>query len=125
MPSGDPSTLFGAAGSGSTQNGPCLVEPADGALYPKNWLRPRVYWKVTDPKQSLFEVRLHSDGESSDLVVYTTNTYWVMDKSLWQTIAYAPPSPMGAPAAKDGRPHRRPNRGNRARDQPGRRHTSD
>jgi hypothetical protein len=102
MPTGDPSTLFGAGGTGSMQNGPCLVEPADGALYPKNWLRPRVYWKVTDPKQNLFEVRLHSDGEAHDLVVYTTNTYWAMDKTIWQTIAFAPPGPMGMPAAKDG-----------------------
>jgi len=101
MPSGDPSTLFGPAGSGSMQNGPCLVEPADGALYPKNWLRPRVYWKAA-PGQNLFEVRLHSDGEANDLVVYTTNTYWAMDKAIWQTIAYTPPGPMGTPAAKDG-----------------------
>lgn len=28
------------------------------------------------------------------MVVYTTNTYWVMDKTLWQTLAYTPPGPM-------------------------------
>ena len=101
-PSGDPSSLFGAAGSGSMQNGPCLVEPADGALYPKNWLRPRVYWKAGSPSQNLFEVRLHSDGEAHDLVVYTTNTYWTVDLDIWHTIAWTPPGPGGMPFAKDG-----------------------
>ncbi|HXN33174.1 MAG TPA: hypothetical protein VN894_14985 [Polyangiaceae bacterium] len=101
MPSGNPATLFGPAGSGSMQGGPCLVEPADGALYPKNWLRPRVYWKA-GAGQNLFEVRFHSMGESNDLVVYTTNTYWAMDKTIWETIAYTPPGPTGTPAAKDG-----------------------
>src|ERR1022692_2599028 len=87
MPSGNPASLFGPAGSGSMQDGPCLVEPADGALYPKNWLRPRVYWKAGAASQNLFEVRFHSAGEANDLVVYTTNTYWAMDKTIWQTIA--------------------------------------
>ncbi len=102
MPSGNPASLFGAAGSGSTQDGPCLVEPADGALYPKNWLRPRVYWKAGSTSQNLFEVRFHSAGEANDLVVYTTNTYWAMDKTIWESIAWTPPGPMGTPAAKDG-----------------------
>ena len=102
MPSGNPASLFGPAGSGSTANGPCLVEPADGALYPKNWLRPRVYWKAGSSSQNLFEVRFHADGEMTDLVVYTTNTYWAMDKSIWQTIAWTPPGANGMPAAQDG-----------------------
>ena len=101
-PPGDAASLFGPAGTGSMQDGPCLVEPADGALYPKNWLRPRVYWKAGSASQNLFEVRFHSDVEANDLVVYTTKTYWVMDKSIWQTIAWTPPGPYGTPAYKDG-----------------------
>ncbi len=101
-PAGDPSTIFGPAGSGSQAGGPCLVEPADGALVPKNWLRPRIYWKAGAPAQNLFEVRIHSDGEKNDLVVYTTNTYWTMDLATWQKIAWTPPGMGGTPVAKDG-----------------------
>jgi hypothetical protein len=100
MPSSDPSSLFGSAGSGSTSGGPCLVEPADGSLYPKNWLRPRIVWSAGSG-QNVFEVRIHSDAEQHDLVVYTTKTYWTMDKSLWQTIAWTPPDDAGS-IPKDG-----------------------
>ncbi|HZU85553.1 MAG TPA: hypothetical protein VE987_21635 [Polyangiaceae bacterium] len=86
-PSSDPSAMFGDAGTGTMMAGPCLVEPADGALYPKNWLRPRILWTPGSSSQNLFEVRIHSDGEANDLVVYTKNQYWVMDKPIWQTIA--------------------------------------
>jgi hypothetical protein len=87
MPSGNPQALFGDAGTGTSAGGPCLVEPADGALYPKNWLRPRVYWTPGSSSQKLFEVRVHSDFESNDLVVYTTNNYYALDESIWQIIA--------------------------------------
>jgi hypothetical protein len=86
-PSGQPASLFGAPGSGSTTDGPCLAEPADKALYPKNWLRPRVYWTRGSSSQTVFEVRVHSDAETNDLVVYTTNNYYALDESLWAAIA--------------------------------------
>jgi len=79
--------LFGAAGSGSKTDGPCLAEPADGALYPYNWLRPRILWTPGTKAQNLFEVRVHADVEQNDLVVYTTNNYWAMDQNIWQAIA--------------------------------------
>ncbi len=100
MPASNPASLFGAPGSGSAEDGPCLFEPADGALYPKNWQRPRIYWNVGATGQNVFEVRLHSDVENNDLVVYTTNTYWTLDLATWQTIAWTPPGDGGA--AKDG-----------------------
>jgi hypothetical protein len=86
-PSGDPAKLFGAPGAGSTAGGPCLIEPADKALYPKNWLRPRAYWSRGSSAQTVFEVRVHSDAETDDLVVYTTNDYYALDESLWEAIA--------------------------------------
>ena len=89
-PSSDPSSAFNSS-PGTSQGGPCLAEPADGALYPMNWLRPRVLWSGLG-NGSVYEVRIHSDAETHDLVVYTTNTYWVMDLDLWHTIAWAPPS---------------------------------
>jgi hypothetical protein len=86
-PTGDPATAFGAAGTGTTTDGPCLSEPADKSLYPKNWLRPRVYWSPGSSSQTVFEVRVHSDAEANDLVVYTTNAYYALDETLWEAIA--------------------------------------
>jgi hypothetical protein len=80
-------TLFAGDGaSGTTTGGPCLSEPADGALVPYNWLRPRVFW-APGAGQTVFEVRIHSALETNDYVVYTTNNYWTMDKPTWEQIA--------------------------------------
>jgi hypothetical protein len=87
--------LFGSADAGTTAGGPCLVEPANGALYPNNWLRPRVYWLSTSSSPTVFEVRVHSDVETDDLVVYTTNNYYALSESLWETIAKGSPNDAG------------------------------
>jgi hypothetical protein len=94
-PSGNPAMLFGAPGSGTMAGGPCLVEPAQGSLYPRNWLRPRVYWTRGASSQTVFEVRVHSDAEVNDLVVYTTNNYYALDESLWTAIAKGVPDDAG------------------------------
>jgi hypothetical protein len=80
-------SLFGASTGGNGTDGPCLAEPADGALYPYNWLRPRVLWTPGTKAQNLFEVRFHASVEQNDLVVYTTHNYWTLDIATWQTIA--------------------------------------
>jgi hypothetical protein len=85
----DPASLFGGTGGGPIPAGsPCVVEPADGSLYPKNWLRPRVAWMPGAGQ--VFEVRFHSAAERNDLVVYTSNTQWAMDAATWQAIAWTP-----------------------------------
>lgn len=84
--SSDPSSQFGAAGSGSASGGPCLYEPAPGALFPNNWLRPRFYWSGGNGS-GLYELRLHSANETNDLVVYTTATKWTMPKDMWTSLA--------------------------------------
>jgi hypothetical protein len=89
-PSSNPASAFGSPTNGSTSNGPCLAEPADGSLVPKNWLRPRVVWKAGSG-ETVFEVRFSSVGETQDLVVYTTNTYYTMDEGLWQQLAWTAP----------------------------------
>jgi hypothetical protein len=76
----DAPTRFGS--SPPTGSGLCIVEPQDNALFPANWVRPR--FRVTAPGMSLFEIRLHTDREKNDLVVYTTNNVWTMPKEIWQ-----------------------------------------
>jgi hypothetical protein len=89
--------IFGAAGSGNSSGGPCLYEPQTGTLFPDNWLRPRFSWTAPSG-QNLFELRLHTNNQANDLVVYTTNTSWTMNsddmtnppasqKAMWVALA--------------------------------------
>jgi WD40-like Beta Propeller Repeat len=79
-------TLFGAASQGAQSGGPCLVEPEIGSLYPQNWLRPRFHW-IAASGENLFELRLHAMNQTNDLVVYTTDVYWTMPKTMWTSFA--------------------------------------
>jgi hypothetical protein len=80
----DAPTLF--QDPGSAGGGPCLLEPPIGALFPRNWLRPR-FDLVPVGGQNLFEVRVHADAEANDLVVYTTDPIWIMPQAIWSTLA--------------------------------------
>ena len=83
---GSAATIFGAAGSGNSSGGPCIFEPDNGTLFPNNWLRPRFSWTAPSG-QNLFELRVHADNQANDLVVYTTNPSWTMDKPTWVALA--------------------------------------
>jgi hypothetical protein len=80
VPSGAPS-LFG--GTPSTSGGPCLVEPQDGTLFPNGWLRPRISFAPASSSQNVFQIKVHSAAEKNDLVIYTLNTFYALDKPLW------------------------------------------
>jgi hypothetical protein len=82
----DAPTLFGAPESGQPSGGPCLAEPEMGSLFPSNWLRPR-FRLVPTPGETLFEIRLHADIETNDLVVYTKSKTWTMPKTIWTALA--------------------------------------
>jgi hypothetical protein len=73
-------------GPAAMVDGPCITEPEDGALFPSNWLRPRVKWKG-GPLGVPHEIRFHSDLEANDLVVYTTHDSWAMPKSMWINVS--------------------------------------
>jgi len=75
-------TMFGGSGTAAA---PCLTEPEDGSLFPNNWLRPRV--KVSAPGAKVMEIRFHADKEANDLVVYTAQDSWAMDKTIWLALA--------------------------------------
>jgi len=70
----------------------CVVEPqlsngaTPGALFPANWLRPRFRWQG-GANNSVYEIRLHNEIESSDLRIYTRQTEWVMPADLWRSVA--------------------------------------
>jgi WD40-like Beta Propeller Repeat len=77
---GNPASMFGG-GSGAA---PCVVEPEDGALFPNNWLRPRIH--VTDGA-GVYKITLHADKEANDLVAYTGSDSWSLPKDIWQNLA--------------------------------------
>jgi hypothetical protein len=79
-------TLFGPPGSGDGSAGPCLLDPQDRALLPQNWLRPRFSFTPATAGQNLFEIRLHTASQPNDLVVYTTQTSWKLDKQYWTAL---------------------------------------
>jgi hypothetical protein len=74
---GNPASQFSGSPSGS---GPCVTEPEDGSLFPYNWTRPRIKWTGTS---GLVQITVHADLEANDLVVYTTASNWIMDKTIW------------------------------------------
>src|SRR5580658_6268485 len=78
-------SLFGAADSGASSGGPCIVEPENDVIYPQNWLRPRFTWTAASG-QNLFELRLHAANQISDLVVYTSLTQWTMPLEMWNAL---------------------------------------
>jgi len=75
---GDPSTGGPAAA--------CIIEPAPGSMVPRNWWRPRVHF-TAQPGEALFEIRVHADIEKNDLVVYTSNTTYLLPVDAWKGVA--------------------------------------
>lgn len=80
----DAPELFGD--TGDPTGGPCLFEPEVNALFPRNWLRPRFRFTPA-AGQNLFEIRLHTEAEMNDLVVYTGDPVWSMPKEMWDALA--------------------------------------
>lgn len=76
----DPAGMFPGAPSGA---GPCLIEPEDGSLFPRAWLRPRIKWSGTT---GLHRITIHADKEDKDLVVYTTKSSWAIPKDIWRAL---------------------------------------
>lgn len=72
--------------------GPCVLEPQlsvgnqPGALFPRNWLRPRFRWQ-TAGSETLWEIRLTAAAERNPLVAYTTRTTWAVPRDIWKALA--------------------------------------
>jgi hypothetical protein len=83
--------LFGAAGN-MGGSGVCVLEPQlsegekPGALFPRNWLRPRFRWQPL-AGEDLWELRLTAEEQTHALVVYTTRASWKMPREMWKAVA--------------------------------------
>lgn len=73
----------GATPSGT---GPCVHEPQDGTLVPRNWLRPR-FRMTAAAGETVYQIRLASELMEHDLVAYTGSSAWAMPKKYWGGIA--------------------------------------
>jgi hypothetical protein len=69
----------------------CVVEPqlssgtAPGALFPRNWLRPRFRWvPPAGDTTTLWEIRLTNEDAPDPLRAYTRDTQWVMTQAIWE-----------------------------------------
>jgi hypothetical protein len=85
LPPSNVASLFG--GMASTSGGPCIVEPPDGALFPNNWVRPRVRFVAASASQTIFRIRIHTARQKNDLVVYTKSKTWKLPKDIWTALA--------------------------------------
>jgi len=84
-----------AASAAFTSGSLCVVEPQlsrdgqPGALFPRNWLRPRFRWTSTGG-ETLWEIRMHAEGQPDDLRAYTrtrsgeSDTQWLVPKDVWK-----------------------------------------
>lgn len=70
----------------------CVLEPqlsngdAPGALFPKNWLRPRFRWEG-GANGALYEIKLSSKSQKYALRAYTRKNDWTLPKDIWQRAA--------------------------------------
>jgi hypothetical protein len=68
--------------------GVCVLEPqlsngaTPGALFPRNWLRPRFRWTSTGG-ETLWEIRLTNDDQPDPLRAYTRDTQWILPADVW------------------------------------------
>jgi hypothetical protein len=81
----DVPSKFGDPGAGGPAAA-CIIEPAPGSMVPRNWWRPRVHF-TAQPGEALFEIRVHADVEKNDLVVYTSNTTYLIPADAWKGVA--------------------------------------
>jgi hypothetical protein len=77
----DVAGMFGTPTSGA---GPCVTEPENGALFPNNWLRPRVR---VPGSTGIVKITFHADREADDLVAYTNGESWVLQNEVWMGLA--------------------------------------
>src|SRR5882724_7815956 len=74
-------TMFAGSPTGTA---PCVYEPADGALFPRGLLRPRIKWSGTT---GVHRITVHVGNQNRDLVAYTNQSFWMMPKDIWGSLS--------------------------------------
>jgi WD40-like Beta Propeller Repeat len=77
--------VAGMFGPPSFTNGPCVTEPENGALFPNNWLRPRVR---VPGSTGVLKITFHAAMEADDLIAYTNAESWALPKDVWTLLAH-------------------------------------
>ena len=97
-PPSDAASYFGSPDN-IGKSGACVLEPhlsegdKPGALFPRNWLRPRFRWKPVGG-EDLWEIRISAEEQRRPLVAYTTRPTWKMPREFWKPLAM---NNIGAP----------------------------
>lgn len=63
--------------------GPCVVEPANGTVFPARWTRPRFVFDGG----AVHKITLSTPREKHDLVVYTDQSPWYLPKEIWEGLS--------------------------------------
>jgi hypothetical protein len=63
--------------------GPCIVEPANGTMFPAYFTRPRFNF----PAGKVSKITLSAAKEKNQLVVYTTSSPWYLPKDIWEGLS--------------------------------------
>jgi hypothetical protein len=79
------SDVAGRFGTPSDVGGPCVTEPEDGALFPNNWLRPRVR---VPGSTDVLKITVRAPNQENDLVAYTNGESWALPKDVWWKLAH-------------------------------------
>ena len=67
----------------------CVLEPQlstaelPGALFPRNWLRPRFRW-ASSGGETLWEIRMQTPDQPAELRAYTRYDEWLIPKDVWR-----------------------------------------
>jgi Tol biopolymer transport system component len=87
LPSDAAAALSSAfAGAEQAAGGPCMTEPAFGALYPRNFTPPFFEWLPGSANENVFELRLHIDNQHNDFVLYTDRHDYTLSETTWTAL---------------------------------------
>ena len=64
----------------SGAGGPCIIEPQEGSLLPRNWLRPRFHF---EGGVAPYRITLSADRETDDLHIYSQDNIALLPTEVW------------------------------------------
>lgn len=75
-----------SGGDGGSASGPCITEPQDDAMVPRNWSPLFIEWNLPSA-QSVTEIRITVDNQDHPYVAYVPGKSFTMAASLWSVLA--------------------------------------